>query len=135
MRTHNQFINFGMFMRIFNVVCLILLLAHWAGCLQFFVPMLQGFQPDSWVAINELQVTEKTMSPGFPLPVASCHDSVLDFYHCSTAYISNMFLCSSLTHTCTSYQSEYFSQTVYLVVCSSRNQSNWKIYMASDTQT
>ena len=34
-----------------------LLIVHWSGCLQFLVPMMQGFPPDSWVAIEELQVT------------------------------------------------------------------------------
>ncbi len=43
-------------MRIFNLVCLMLLLGHWNGCLQWLVPMMQNFPADSWVAINELQV-------------------------------------------------------------------------------
>jgi len=43
-------------MRIFNLICMMLLIGHWSGCLQFLVPMLQGFPPNSWVAINELQV-------------------------------------------------------------------------------
>lgn len=34
-----------------------LLIGHWSGCLQFLVPMLQGFPSNSWVAINELQVS------------------------------------------------------------------------------
>ncbi|KAI0208616.1 hypothetical protein LSAT2_006669 [Lamellibrachia satsuma] len=46
----------GMFMRIFNLICLMLLLGHWNGCLQFLVPMLQDFPANSWVATNELQV-------------------------------------------------------------------------------
>ena len=44
-------------MGIFNLVCLMLLLGHWNGCLQWLVPNLQGFPADSWAAINELQVT------------------------------------------------------------------------------
>lgn len=36
---------------------MMLLIGHWSGCLQFLVPMLQGFPPNSWVAINELQVS------------------------------------------------------------------------------
>ena len=44
------------FMRIGNLVCLMLLLAHWNGCLQWLVPLIQGFQSDSWIAVNELQV-------------------------------------------------------------------------------
>lgn len=43
-------------MRIFNLICMMLLIGHWSGCLQFLVPMLQGFPSNSWVAINELQV-------------------------------------------------------------------------------
>jgi len=44
------------FMRIFNLVCLILLLGHWNGCLQWLVPMLQEFPSNSWPAIQELEV-------------------------------------------------------------------------------
>jgi hyperpolarization activated cyclic nucleotide-gated potassium channel 2 len=43
-------------MRILNLVCLIILLSHWNGCLQFLVPMLQSFPKDSWVCLNNLQV-------------------------------------------------------------------------------
>lgn len=46
-------------MRIFNLICMMLLIGHWSGCLQFLVPMLQGFPSNSWVAINELQVAVK----------------------------------------------------------------------------
>ena len=46
----------GMFMRIFNLISMMLLLGHWNGCLQFLVPMLQDFPSNSWIAINELQV-------------------------------------------------------------------------------
>jgi len=54
-----QFISsLGVFMRIFNLICMMLLIGHWSGCLQFLVPMLQGFPSNSWVAINELQVRE-----------------------------------------------------------------------------
>ncbi|XP_055937887.1 potassium/sodium hyperpolarization-activated cyclic nucleotide-gated channel 2-like [Argiope bruennichi] len=45
----------GVFMKIFNLICMMLLIGHWSGCLQFLVPMLQGFPPNSWVAINELE--------------------------------------------------------------------------------
>ncbi|XP_064647590.1 potassium/sodium hyperpolarization-activated cyclic nucleotide-gated channel 3-like [Lineus longissimus] len=51
-----EFLNFaGMFIRIFNLICLMLLLGHWNGCLQFLVPMLQDFPANSWISINELQ--------------------------------------------------------------------------------
>ncbi|KAH9643643.1 hypothetical protein HF086_006119 [Spodoptera exigua] len=61
-----KFLNMAsVFMRIFNLICMMLLIGHWSGCLQFLVPMLQGFPPNSWVAINELQVklTPKTHLP------------------------------------------------------------------------
>ncbi|GIX85109.1 hypothetical protein CEXT_54511 [Caerostris extrusa] len=45
----------GVFMKIFNLICMMLLIGHWSGCLQFLVPMLQGFPANSWVAINELE--------------------------------------------------------------------------------
>ena len=45
-------------MRIFNLVSIMLLIGHWSGCLQFLIPMLQGFPANSWVAINELQVNK-----------------------------------------------------------------------------
>ncbi|XP_048247984.1 potassium/sodium hyperpolarization-activated cyclic nucleotide-gated channel 4-like isoform X3 [Haliotis rufescens] len=45
----------GKFMRIFNLICLMFLLGHWNGCLQFLIPMLQDFPKDCWVAIEELQ--------------------------------------------------------------------------------
>ncbi|XP_013777279.1 potassium/sodium hyperpolarization-activated cyclic nucleotide-gated channel 2-like [Limulus polyphemus] len=45
----------SIFMKIFNLICMMLLIGHWSGCLQFLVPMLQEFPSNSWVAINELQ--------------------------------------------------------------------------------
>ncbi|XP_071168792.1 potassium/sodium hyperpolarization-activated cyclic nucleotide-gated channel 2-like isoform X4 [Mytilus edulis] len=45
----------GKFMRIFNLVCLMFLLGHWNGCLQFLVPMLQDYPKDCWVSIEELK--------------------------------------------------------------------------------
>ena len=49
--------SIGVFMRIFNLICMMLLIGHWSGCLQFLVPMLQGFPKDCWVTINELKVS------------------------------------------------------------------------------
>ena len=43
-------------LRIFNLILLMLLIAHWDGCVQFLVPYLQEFPEDSWVATNSLQV-------------------------------------------------------------------------------
>eukprot|EP00118_Oscarella_pearsei_P005056 m.22589 g.22589 ORF g.22589 m.22589 type:complete len:596 (+) comp28364_c0_seq2:538-2325(+) len=41
--------------QILKLVGVMLLLAHWSGCVQFMVPFMQGFPEDSWVAINHLQ--------------------------------------------------------------------------------
>ena len=43
-------------MRVFNLVCLILLIGHWNGCLQFLVPMINNFPNDSWIVIDKLMV-------------------------------------------------------------------------------
>ena len=52
----------GKFMRIFNLICLMFLLGHWNGCLQFLVPTLQDFPQDCWVSIEELQVNVLSLS-------------------------------------------------------------------------
>jgi hyperpolarization activated cyclic nucleotide-gated potassium channel 2 len=49
-----------MVMRILNLLALIILLAHWNGCLQFMVPMFQNFPSDSWVSLNGLQTAPWT---------------------------------------------------------------------------
>ena len=55
----------GKFIRFFNLVSLILLLAHWNGCLQFLVPMLQDFPRDSWVILEDLEVVPDFILPNF----------------------------------------------------------------------
>ncbi|CAK8694297.1 unnamed protein product [Clavelina lepadiformis] len=40
--------------RIFNLVCLMLLIGHWNGCLQFLVPMVNEFPNNSWVRLDDL---------------------------------------------------------------------------------
>ncbi|RUS72086.1 hypothetical protein EGW08_020147 [Elysia chlorotica] len=45
----------GKFMRIFNLICLMFLLGHWSGCLQFLVPLIQEFPKDCWVSQEGLQ--------------------------------------------------------------------------------
>lgn len=44
-----------MVMRILNLIALIILMAHWNGCLQFMIPMFQNFPSDCWVSLNGLQ--------------------------------------------------------------------------------
>jgi len=75
------------FLRICNLVGMILLLAHWDGCLQWLVPVLQEFPPSSWSAIEELQVdrpTTQSSMPCFSLFATSVHnfsDSVLFVFY------------------------------------------------------
>ena len=44
------------FMRYIKLISMMLLVAHWNGCLGFLVPMLQDFPDDCWVTINNLKV-------------------------------------------------------------------------------
>lgn len=58
-----------MFANFLNLICIMSLLAHWSGCIQFLVPMLNGFPKDSWVAINELQVVKNANCGGISVGV------------------------------------------------------------------
>lgn len=62
-------------MKIFNLICMMLLIGHWSGCLQFLVPMLQGFPANSWVAINELQVSPMRYYDVF-IPIQLTHNHI-----------------------------------------------------------
>lgn len=42
---------------IFNFMFGMLLLCHWNGCIQFLIAFLEGFPPNSWVVLNNLEVT------------------------------------------------------------------------------
>ena len=42
-------------LRIAKLLALMLLAAHWSGCLQFAAVQLAGFPPDSWAGLAELQ--------------------------------------------------------------------------------
>ena len=56
-----QFLSIAsMVMRILNLIALIILLAHWNGCLQFMIPMFQNFPTDCWVSLNGLQTAPWT---------------------------------------------------------------------------
>ena len=43
-------------LRIIKLISTMLLLAHWSGCIQYFIPYLQDFPPRSWVAKENLLV-------------------------------------------------------------------------------
>ena len=49
--------SIGLFTQIANLIFLMILLCHWSGCLQFLLPMLEGFPKDSWVILNQLKVS------------------------------------------------------------------------------
>ena len=42
--------------RYIKLILMMLMVAHWNGCLGFLVPMLQDFPEDCWVSLNGLQV-------------------------------------------------------------------------------
>ena len=42
--------------RFINLTSLMLLVAHWNGCMQYLVPVLNDFPDDSWVTIHGLRV-------------------------------------------------------------------------------
>ena len=46
----------------FKLILFMSLLAHWSGCLQFLLPAVEGFPPNSWVAVNELEVERALFS-------------------------------------------------------------------------
>ena len=82
-----QFLNMAsVFMKIFNLISMMILIGHWSGCLQFLIPMLQGFPPNSWVAINELQVHNSCKSPSFQIPFIT-----LSFYLITCIFFAPIF--------------------------------------------
>ncbi|GAA54823.1 potassium/sodium hyperpolarization-activated cyclic nucleotide-gated channel 4 [Clonorchis sinensis] len=51
-----EFLNIASkFMGIFNLVLLMLLLGHWNACLQYLIPMMMEFPPESWVKRCKLE--------------------------------------------------------------------------------
>ncbi|KAK8770345.1 hypothetical protein V5799_013179 [Amblyomma americanum] len=51
----SQFTTPTVYVSLANIVGLMLLIAHWNGCLQFFVAMMQGFPEGSWVQRDGIQ--------------------------------------------------------------------------------
>ncbi|CAG5136098.1 unnamed protein product, partial [Candidula unifasciata] len=69
-----EFLSFaGKVMRFFNLICLMFLLGHWNGCLQFLVPMIQDYPKDCWVSIEELKKAHWTEQYTFALFKALSH--------------------------------------------------------------
>lgn len=87
-----QFLNMAsVFMKIFNLICMMLLIGHWSGCLQFLIPMMQGFPINSWVSINELQVKH--------LIYLTCQKrQVIDSLHTECRLVRSVFVVSVQGH-------------------------------------
>lgn len=49
-------------MRYIKLVSMMLVVAHWNGCLHFLVPMLQDFPKSCWVARGGLQVCDVALA-------------------------------------------------------------------------
>lgn len=43
--------------RFINLISLMMLVAHWNGCMQYLVPVLDDFPDDSWVMLHGLRVS------------------------------------------------------------------------------
>ena len=56
----------------FKLTLFMWLLAHWSGCLQFLLPMVEGFPPNSWVAVNELEGGRERVWIGRKGATAAC---------------------------------------------------------------
>ena len=80
------------FIRIFNLICMMTLVGHWSACLMFLVPMLNQFPSDCWVAINELQV-KVVSNVKFPL----CQDVLRHTRGCVTVW-SNILQPFDMSH-------------------------------------
>ena len=68
------------FARIVKLMLCMLLLAHWDGCIEFLIPYLQGFPPDSWVSVNKLEVCDELTNHPIQFSThaeCTCGDSVL----------------------------------------------------------
>ena len=49
-----------------------LLVAHWNGCMQYLVPVLNDFPDDSWVTIHGLRVSFSACCLTYNRPFPSC---------------------------------------------------------------
>jgi len=45
------------FVRYMKLVCMMLMVAHWNGCLHFLIPMLQDFPDQCWVRLCGIVVS------------------------------------------------------------------------------
>jgi len=59
--------------RYMKLILMMLMVAHWNGCLGFLIPMLQDFPKDCWVSLNGLQNADWTEQYGWALFKALSH--------------------------------------------------------------
>ncbi|XP_077512999.1 potassium/sodium hyperpolarization-activated cyclic nucleotide-gated channel 4-like [Amblyomma americanum] len=71
------FYSNGVYLRLTNYIGLLLLIGHWNACLQFFVPRMQGFPPDSWVSKQNL-----VASPWFEQYSWSVYNAISQMVSC-----------------------------------------------------
>lgn len=55
LQEHSFAYSSAVYLSLANLVGLMMLIAHWNGCLQFFVAMMQGFPEGSWVSKDGIQ--------------------------------------------------------------------------------
>jgi len=60
-------------MRYIKLVMMMLVVAHWNGCMGFLIPMLQEFPEDSWVRLNGLENSDWSEQYGWALFKALSH--------------------------------------------------------------
>ncbi|XP_022109179.1 potassium/sodium hyperpolarization-activated cyclic nucleotide-gated channel 2-like [Acanthaster planci] len=63
----------GAVIRIVNLTLLMIVVAHWNGCIQFFIAFAQDFPTDSWVTISNLQDANKWQQYSWSFFKAICH--------------------------------------------------------------
>eukprot|EP00795_Rhopilema_esculentum_P006316 gene6316-11743_t len=80
------------FMRYIKLIAMMLLVAHWNGCLGFLVPMLQDFPDDCWVTINNLKDAEWTVQYSWALFKALSHMLCIGYGRYPPATLSEAYI-------------------------------------------
>ena len=61
MRGIQEYLQIGSgLLRICNLILIMMLVAHWNGCIQFFIARAEGFPEESWVALHDLETADPT---------------------------------------------------------------------------
>ena len=67
--------------KLFNLICVMVLMGHWSGCIQFFVPVIQGLPQDSWIVLNNLEVCDSD---------TLCHLHTIGILYADGLYITSL---------------------------------------------